>query len=50
MEIAVRCEEELIKAAETLGKYSADITSHAAVYEKSYQKTMSEPMAKSLTK
>ena len=50
METAVRCEEELIKAAETLGKYSADITSLAAVYESSYQKTMSEPLEKSLTK
>ena len=50
MEIAVRCEEDLIKAAESLGKYSADITSQAAIYESSYQKTMSEPMPKSLTK
>jgi len=50
MEIAVRCEEDLIKAAETLGKYSAAITSQAAIYENSYQKTMSEPMPKSLTK
>jgi hypothetical protein len=50
MEIALRCEEDLIKAAETLGKYSADITSQAAIYENSYQKTMSEPMPKSLTK
>ena len=50
MEIAVSCEEDLIKAAETLGKYSAAITSQAAIYENSYQKTMSEPMPKSLTK
>jgi len=50
MEIAVRCEEELIKAAGNLGKYSADITSLAAVYENSYQKTMSAPLEKSLTK
>jgi hypothetical protein len=50
MEVAVRCEEELITAAETLGKYSADITSLAAIYENSYQKTMSEPLAKSLAK
>ena len=50
MESAVKCEEDLIKAAETLGKYSSDITSQAAIYEQSYQKTMSEPMPKSLTK
>lgn len=50
MEIAVRCEEDLIKAAESLGKYSADITSQAAIYESSYQKTMSEPLAKPLAK
>ena len=50
MEIAVNCEEDLIKAAETLGKYSAAITGQAAIYENSYQKTMSEPMPKSLTK
>jgi len=50
MEIAVSCEEDLIKAAETLGKYSAAITGQAAIYENSYQKTMSEPMPKSLTK
>ena len=50
MESAVHCEEDLIKAAETLGKYSSDITSQAAIYEQSYQKTMSEPMPKSLTK
>jgi len=50
MEIAVRCEEELIKAAETLGKYSADMTSRAAVHENSYQKTMSQPLVKPLVK
>ena len=50
MEIAVKCEEELIKAAENLGKYSSEITYLAAVYEGSYQKTMSEPLAKSLAK
>jgi len=46
MEIAVRCEEELIKAAENLGKYSSGATSNAAGYEKSYQQKMSEPLAK----
>ncbi len=50
MEIAVMCEDELIKAAENLGKYSSEITYLAAVYESSYQKTMSEPLVKSLSK
>jgi hypothetical protein len=46
--MAVKCEEELIKAAENLGKHSADATSLAAGTEKSYVQTMSEPLAKPL--
>ncbi|MBI2680143.1 MAG: hypothetical protein HYX25_03935 [Candidatus Solibacter usitatus] len=46
VQAAVSCEERLIQASESLAKYSADVTSDAAHYERSYQSKMSEPLIK----
>lgn len=46
MEIALKVEEQLIKVAESLAKFTSDATFNAATYEQSYQRKMSEPLVK----
>jgi hypothetical protein len=46
VEMAVKCESDLIGLSEDLAKYTAESTRHAAQYEWQYQKTMSEPAAR----
>ena len=50
VEMAVSVEEDLIGLSENLAKYTAKATEHAAQYEQSYQKRMSEPPARPFTK
>lgn len=46
MEIALKCEEALVEAAEELAKYSSGAAFEAANYEMAYQLKMREPLAK----
>jgi hypothetical protein len=43
VELAVHCEEDLIGLSEKLAQYTTEATRHAAQYEWSYQKKMTEP-------
>jgi hypothetical protein len=46
MEIALKCEEALVEAAEKLAKYSSGAAFEAANYEMAYQLKMRAPLAK----